>query len=124
MTAVTVNVPLLRKTLEHIEAHPEEWDQSSWSCGTSGCFAYHAAMISGGEPVDMYLGYVVSEEDDPSDQVYLAAIGRPAMVHVATRAVRVLGLDEHPGDTRLFNGDNTLDDLRRIVAELSGDGAS
>ncbi len=47
-----LNVPLLRKTLEHITAHPEEHNQEMWahhspSCGTRGCLAYHAASMEG-----------------------------------------------------------------------------
>lgn len=36
-------VPILRKALEHITAHPEEWRQSIWAlkdlCGTECCLA-------------------------------------------------------------------------------------
>lgn len=28
-----INVPLLRKVMEHIESHPEEWDQGMWVTG-------------------------------------------------------------------------------------------
>lgn len=28
-----INVPLLRKVMEHIEAHPQEWDQGMWVTG-------------------------------------------------------------------------------------------
>ena len=45
------NYPLLRKTLEHIEQHPEEHEQDVWGkqtpCGTSFCFAGHALNIGG-----------------------------------------------------------------------------
>src|SRR6478609_3488156 len=50
------NLPLLRKVLEHIDAHPEEWRQDSWAtrtsasaCGTAFCFAGHAVVLAGGE---------------------------------------------------------------------------
>jgi hypothetical protein len=46
-----LNVPLLRKTMEYIEAHPQEWDQDEWvakgSCGTTMCFAGTAAYLMG-----------------------------------------------------------------------------
>jgi hypothetical protein len=45
------NIPLLRKTIEHIEAHPEEWDQTTWAvrtpCGTTMCFAGTALFVAG-----------------------------------------------------------------------------
>jgi hypothetical protein len=38
-----INAPILRKALEHITAHPEEWRQSIWAlkdlCGTECCLA-------------------------------------------------------------------------------------
>lgn len=47
----TVNVPLLRKILDHITAHPEEHDQEVWAertaCGTVMCLAGHAAVMTG-----------------------------------------------------------------------------
>lgn len=37
--APTPNIPLLRKVMEHIESHPDEWDQNYWrtatDCGTA-----------------------------------------------------------------------------------------
>lgn len=48
----TINVPLLRKVMEHIEAHPDEHDQSYWAkrtpCGTTFCFAGWAVQL--GDP--------------------------------------------------------------------------
>lgn len=46
------NIPLLRKTLEYIEEHPDEWNQDSWAerrsgCGTTMCVAGTAAYLSG-----------------------------------------------------------------------------
>lgn len=46
-----INVPLLRKSLEHIDAHPEEHDQRHWAqrtpCGTKLCLAGTAVVLSG-----------------------------------------------------------------------------
>lgn len=50
-----INVPLLQKALDHVEAHPEEWDQESWGrqtpCGTTACLAGHIALMDGWTPV-------------------------------------------------------------------------
>jgi hypothetical protein len=50
-----INLPLLQKALDHIEAHPEEWDQESWgrqtACGTTACLAGHIALMDGWTPV-------------------------------------------------------------------------
>lgn len=109
------NVPLLRKTLEHIETNPQEWEQKVWHCGTSGCFAWHAAMLDGAEPVTSYpdSSYVLATEDDPPSDLS----SYEGVVHVAVRAARVLGLGDQDR-SRLFHYTHTLDDLRRIVAEL------
>lgn len=43
------NVELLQQTMQHIKDHPEQHDQHIWvnSCGTAGCFAGWAALLSG-----------------------------------------------------------------------------
>lgn len=45
------NLPLLRKVLDHIDAHPEEWQQATYgtgtACGTAACIAGHAMLMSG-----------------------------------------------------------------------------
>lgn len=46
------NLPLLRKVLDHIDAHPEEWRQSTYAtvtdCGTAHCIAGHAVAMTVG----------------------------------------------------------------------------
>lgn len=46
-----INVPLLRKTLEYAEAHPEEIALGSWAsrspCGTTACIAGTAVILAG-----------------------------------------------------------------------------
>ncbi len=48
-----VNIKLLDEVLDHIIEHPDQWDQRYWaeenpdsSCGTTFCFAGHAAYLS------------------------------------------------------------------------------
>jgi hypothetical protein len=43
------NTDLLRRTMQHIRAHPETWSQIDYRRGAIGCFAYHAALLAGGE---------------------------------------------------------------------------
>lgn len=110
-----INAPLLRKTLEHIEHHPEEWKQDRWRCGSGMCFAGHAATIAGGRFLaDTDL--LVAEDDDPPEDVGQFCNGHRC-VAVGDRAERVLGLTFDDRD-RLFDSANTLDDLRCIVGEL------
>lgn len=109
---VTINVPLLRKTLEHIEAHPEEWDQLTWRCETAMCFAGHAADLTGAQWVGSGK-YITADPaiDHPLD------IWSSGVTSASARAQTVLGLDEDQA-AWLFAGSNTLDDLRCIVGEL------
>jgi len=109
---MSVNVELLKKTLAHIEAHPEEWNQLEW-CGTSCCFAGHAALLSGSSRV-------IDTEGAPV--VLWARVRRPdgKLAHVWDVAEQELGLDEARAE-RLFQADNTIEDLRRIVSDLIAD---
>ena len=49
------NTPLLRRIMEHVTAHPDEHDQSSWGyrdgCGTTRCIAGWAVELSDAEPL-------------------------------------------------------------------------
>ena len=44
----TPNAELAYRVLDHIDAHPETWDQAVWSCGAIACFAGWAVRLSGG----------------------------------------------------------------------------
>lgn len=110
-----LNVPLLRKSLEFVTEHPEEWDQTTFgavrSCGTVGCFAHHAVRLDGAKMVGVQ--YARFEEGDDPD--YLISIAGVPTTHVRHRAQRVLGL---PDGHRLFDSDNTLLDLEVMVNRL------
>lgn len=110
---MSVNVDLLRRTLAHIEQHPEEWDQGTWRCGTAACFAGHAAILAGGRwSTDSLLPYATANVVSPDGSVRF----------VAEFAEEQLGLTDGQWG-QLFHFENTLDDLRRIVGELC-DGAA
>lgn len=127
---VVLDIPLARKTIEHIEAHPEEHNQGAWvttrtefretgvtpACRTAYCFAGHAVVLSGGE---------FAQYDDGEDFVFVhgpitaqyrqnKAYGG---IHIADYAQHVLGLA--PGEaSRLFFANNTVEDLRGMVTSL------
>lgn len=52
-TTLTPNATLAYRVLDHIDAHPEQWDQSVYlgegDCGTTACFAGWALLLSGVE---------------------------------------------------------------------------
>ncbi len=120
------NVDLLGKTLAYVEAHPDEWHQQSWRCGTSMCFAGHAVALA---------GIPFADPDSNDDDI----LGRDLPRWLAARlglawnealgsnevAAALIGIepyperfDGEPGVEHLFAPNNDLDDLRRIVAEL------
>jgi hypothetical protein len=121
---VTPNVPLLRKTLAHIEANPDQWDQSSWinECGTAFCFAGHAVRLHGGRIVESnddeaYVVPPLGEEIKDTGGWWVREVGGTPAVYIQEYAQELLGLDYQQGQ-RLFDALNYLHDLRRIVAEL------
>lgn len=103
------NVALLRKTLEHIEAHPDEWDQKWWAartkCGTTFCFAGWTVALGSSTEVAWQYGYAVC-----------TATGEL----ISDVARDLLGLDDNQAD-RLFGGSNTLADIRRTVEDIIGE---
>jgi hypothetical protein len=100
------NVPLLCKVLEHIENHPEEWDQKNWktetACGTAYCFAGHALVMMGHEILE--------------NKYYAPVDEHGTLVDVA--AARELGLTTNQARD-LFSPVNSLARLRELVAEYS-----
>lgn len=121
---MTINTALLDQVLDHIEAHPDTWRQGAWRCATGMCFAGWAVQLTGGQwatdptddPDDLS-DAVIADGDDPAEDISLMPDGHTQVVAAFLRARRKLGL--RPGQaTRLFAGRNTLEDLRRIVADL------
>ncbi len=116
MTAPTPNAELAYKVLDHIDAHPEQHDQRSWTekvgCGTVACFAGWTCLLSGDEPVP---------DDDGDIDVEVWVDGN--IVRIPQRATHLLGLpyDRQPGwGHHLFDPANSREDLHRLVAEIFG----
>jgi hypothetical protein len=111
------NAELAYRVLDHIDANPEQWRQKEWisrldgaDCGTAGCFAGWASLLSGDEP-----GWAFSD-DDTTDIVVLDDESTP---WVGDRAAELLGITTEQQD-ELFDGWNTREDLGRLVAEIFG----
>lgn len=139
----TPNVALLRQMLAHIEAHPETWDQATWrnpdaECGTACCFAGWAVTLAGGQ---FEASQTVRIESLPLSGEAIRALqevgyGTTGVASIPDAAAWLLGLfeltydedgtdiylDAYPSDD-LFSPDNSLDDLRCIVAQLCGESA-
>jgi len=126
---VTVNADLLKRTLTHIETHPDTWNQAEYRCRTGLCFAGWAAVLAGGvwlstdpDGVDRDVLVATDEEIARGDAipVWDAYDDKRMGVPAHDRAQRLLGLTGEQA-LRLFAGSNTIHDLRRIVAELCGE---
>lgn len=113
------NAALAYTVLDHIDAHPEQWDQGAWwkhnECGTAGCFAGWTVALSkaqlGGWPVHPRV-----------------VVGKPEILGllVDEAACKLLGIpndiwDDRRGDVRsLFHPDNDRDALGEGVLALFG----
>lgn len=105
------NIPLLRKVMEHITEHPQEYHQRFWGlrtdCGTTHCIAGWALVFSGRE--------LVWDTGDLPGMLFAAA--RDGLT--ANIAARELGLDVDRA-WELFEADNSLDTVWALVEEISG----
>lgn len=113
--------PLLHKVLDHIEAHPEEWDQTAWaievmkedgSCRTAYCFAgTTVAMMEDWTPI--WRHRFVGADDIPRSSTggcYLN--GRSTSVRGVASDLLGLAIAEA---ALLFESSNTLDDIRALI---------
>jgi hypothetical protein len=104
-----IDEALLRKTMEHISAEPESWNQRVWrsvdSCGTVACLAGWTATLAGGQ----WIRSALSAEDEDA-----AAMTFDGYVLPKDRAQRLLGLTELEAYA-LFSASNSWDDLRAIA---------
>lgn len=134
------DIPRLRKVLEHVTAHPEEWYQASYAvdisdrrraylanlsgetaidvgsrgdfCGTALCFAGQTVVDAGYTPVWTPHRITTSLCLAPGlvDTNYTELISDVAQT--------LLGLTDKEQD-ELFDGHNTLEDLWRIAREIA-----
>lgn len=97
------NTELANRTLDYIRTHPDEWNQDRWD----ECFAGIAVKLAGYKLSDGDFSNVV--DDDGHFVGFIRVV-----------AEDVLGItDTYFGRCPLFDHVNKLEDLERIVAELS-----
>ena len=120
-----IDVPLLRKELEHITVHRDEWDQSTWlrpsrttECGTVGCLAGNTVLHAGWLPATTN-GVVDLDVASTSTQLEYVTDGR-RVLSVRDVATGELGLNRWQASL-LFNGQNSLPALW-IMANVLTDG--
>jgi hypothetical protein len=106
------NATLAYKVLDHIDAHPENWNQAHWWCGTSGCFAGWTVQLSGETP----------DEQQCIDGVHIShraaqLLGFADEIAMNEFAYRLIGTG---GGWELFCGGNDREDLGWIVKAMFG----
>jgi len=116
-------VARLRKALEHVTAHPDEWDQRVWwrssvesGCGTAGCLAGTVVHQAGYEIPTTFETEVDGERLRGADYAF-SPTGRREEISEA--AQRLLGLS-NAQCMRLFNPLNSLARLWYIASVYSG----
>lgn len=112
-----INVPLLRKTLEHIAANQQNWDQQWWysikdstryvtdeidwfnpACKTTACLAGWVTILNGEE-----INYQTSR----------VAVGN-ALIPAPIHAAKLLGLSQHQADI-LFVYSTVIKDVTELI---------
>lgn len=111
-----INVELLRKNLEYVTAHRDQWDQSYWIqrtwCGTTACLAGTVVLNEGYRPVP---------ETREQRDVGLVTDSAGSVDWVDNVARKLLGLDESQAYV-LFSGTNSLHRLWELASSWT-DGA-
>lgn len=115
------NMDKLDGIIDHIEAHPEQWDQGSWAvetaCGTAYCVAGFACEQSEALVVDVRQEVVYAPLGHPVAKDYGESRHRPGYVSVLwpRAGAYELGLTDDEAHS-LFNGGNDLTDIK-VAAE-------
>lgn len=105
-----MNKERCEQVLQWIEAHPENWNQEAWHCGTTHCFAGVAEMMR--------------MRIDPRASAPFSRFNEEYCLDNKYETGRWLGFDlfnrrDAAAWDKLTSPDNTLDDLRRIIRGAS-----
>jgi hypothetical protein len=124
------NYPLIRKTWEHILAHPEEHDQHTWglatACGTTMCFAGQAVVLNGDEPIwEVFPPDTImnSSRSDEQQMVSVRLKKDGSRYAVSDAAAIVLGLDADEAE-RLFMDCTNIEEVSEVVNEYLAEEAN
>lgn len=100
----------LQAAMDHIEAHPDEWNQATWVCGTVACLAGHIVLQAGAQPEDR------EEGDEHGEYVTLSG----ARFNTFNLAVALTHITDAEAQ-QLFDAWNTMPELRQDTARLTQD---
>lgn len=146
-TTKPVNGELLALTMNHIEANPEQHNQRDWlrvgmTCGTAGCLAGWAVLLSG-VPIDPESAELARSFSHNQRWAVRIDDGKPVLIErslmsweeecrleadgvltgIGSYAADLLGLSEYNASV-LFCSSNTQGELRGMVDTLLKDPAA
>lgn len=121
-----LNLRVLDDAIEYIEAHPESWFQADWRCESGMCLAGWIGELNGVKwltDVDnAWNDYVQATAADQTGLVFGDGTFRRADTHLAEGEVfgrgvcdvafELIGI-EGGDDYGLFDGENTIEDIKR-----------
>lgn len=135
------NVKLLDQVMKHIEHNEHLWNQGYWAtitvngwsgeelkkfllddpqnpvCGTQRCFAGHAVAFSGWTPIFEISEYTAADYLEAGVSADYCVNKESDRRRIPQLATELLEIDDRTADT-LFAPNNSLDDLRRMVAYI------
>lgn len=114
------NAELAYKVLDHIDAHPESWDQANWitltDCGTAACFAGWTCLLSGDEPTWLGRAPLMIGPPRSTTSVRVAGLFVHDISHRASDLLGILGDGAHD----LFSPLHDRESLGIVVEEIFG----
>lgn len=102
------NIAELERVFTFISDHPEQHDQTAWTCETGACLAGHAALMNGYTKKYVYGCVINGVVDGPDGQS--ADVGEVAM--------RILGLSGCEANV-LFASTNTREKIGLMIKDLA-----
>ena len=122
MMMMTPDLPLLRKVIDHITAHPEQHDQKFWlkttECGTVACVAGWTCLLNGDEPDERVAYGNHTASVIPADAPNPDARSIAYSSSVPERAKELLGLTPKEADA-LFDEDATFNDVLSVCHDIA-----
>lgn len=112
-TSPKLNIDLLEEVYDHIEAHPEQWDQGTWAleapCGTSMCFAGTTVFLKG-----FNLLFEGPDEDRYREALYCKK-PHGKRWDISNKAQQLLGLTEVERAVLFLDVSTDINDLRNTI---------
>lgn len=108
----------LMAVLRKIHNNPCHWEQTSWHCGTSHCFAGIAELSAARAPLATAVrDYFGHDSSRLPGRWFAGSSDGYTLIDASDRARYYLGLTHRQADA-LFSASNALDSLDRYVGDI------